>query len=553
MRSSSVLRRLAALLGFILLNPVWMNAEEMLVTESRGDLWILRDSSGAPVQKKLAEDIELFRFSRSGHFILKEAKTGVWYRGSIDASLNVKMELLRSVPDDPFSVAISEDGNRIAWVTMRSEGPPFELIIQEYGGNRMTLLRHITTTGVFLSPAWSPDSNRLAFYFGPRNALASDRFALMLLDVNDPSAQPASLTPPSVGYSLNPSRPAPIWSPDGKFIIFEACYSLNGWLHGGSEYILSLDDRQFIACNHPGAWDPDGKHFYAYKYREGQNGLPDQRIAVEMDVYRNREKRLMEDLRIPDGSVDQVELSPSARKVAYTLNRAYAGVPASAQRSIASKGPLSGDEILYIYDSATQKTVSFGPDRFSYLAWIIPADAGIEAKAKKPSQSRETASFPTIKLQFPGRDDRASRLVNTVDKIREAEIGKNGIGLSMEDTEAITQFFLEAERDSAIFWRFGNQKESPQDKTRKIVESWLLFRKITGIDFSTGDIAASYDIRELLKRERNWWKTKLNSHRKFIDGDITDREILALLTYKFELSAAKEEFLSKYFAKKADR
>jgi hypothetical protein len=555
MRSVSVFLCRFAALGFILLNPVWMNAEEMLVTRFGGDLWILQDSSGAPIQKKLAVDIGLFKFSRSGHFILKEDETHTWYRGSIDASLNVKMELLRSVPDDPFDVAISEDGRKVAWVTSRSDElldeHIHELIIQEYDGNQMTLLRHITTTGVFWDPAWSPDGTRLAFYFGPPGAEASDGFMLMLLDVNNPGTRPVSLTPPSVGYAMNPSRPAPIWSPDGKFIIFEACYSPEGWFHGGSGYILSLDDRQFITGNLAGAWDPSGKHFYTFKYRKGQDGLPDRRIAVEMDVYRNREKRLIEDLRIPDGSVEQLEISPSAEKIAYVLNQAYVGVPVSAQRTI--RGPLSGDTFLFIYDSVTQKTVSFGPGWFHYSAWIIPAEAGKEAKANKPSQSAKATSVPITKLQFPGKDDKAVRLVNTVDKIRTAEIAKNGIAISIEDVEAITRFFLEDGSYRMNFLDPGKEKESLHDKTRKIVEAWLLFRKVIGIDFLTGDTAASFDIRELLKRERDWWRTKINSHRKLIDSDVTDEQILTLLTYKFELSAAKEEFLSKYFAKKADR
>jgi hypothetical protein len=523
-----------------------VRAEEMLVGLSGGDLLILRDSTGVPVRKKIAADVSQFTITRSGHFILEEDKTEAWYKGSVNSSLDVKIQLIRSAPNNPRRIAISEDGKRVAWANDNEDCIGCELIIQEYNGELPTLLRKISADGVFTGLAFSPDSNTLAFYFGPPDALVSDGFSLMLLNVNDANSRPVSIAPPSVGHDMNPHRSAPIWSPDGKSIIFEACYSDQGIFHGGRTYILSLEDRQMIACRYRGEWDPGGKHYYALRLKEKGNPYPLEFTVVELDVF-NKKERIIRELKIPDGMVDRFVLSPSAKKIAY-IQWVLEGVSSSNQSLIASKGLSSKGEVLSIYDSTTQQTTSFGHDFVLYPTWIIPAEAGKGAGAGTRSPAAIPVAGSTMTLSFPGKEHKGWRLVAAVEKIRAKEIERDHIIVSEEDTREIAEFFIS---DGGMG---HNLSQNPEEllkfrhtQTQRQVEAWLLFRKVTQAD-SLQD--AGMSISELVKRERKWWKSRLNSYRQLIDDDILDEEILAIITNRFELSAAKEEFLRNYYAKK---
>jgi hypothetical protein len=546
MKFPAACRRLILGCCLFIMGAVGARGEEMLIAEREDGLYIFRDASGAPAQKKLAEGIRQFVFTRSGHFIL-EGSDGRLYKGSVDSSLAVKIHLIRSAPIDPLFFTISEDGKRVAW-TPNSEGCiGCELIIQEYNGEQPALWRGITTDGVFTGLAFSPDGSQLAFYFGPREALSADGFSLMLLNVDKANSKPVSIAPPSAGYGMNTSRSAPLWSPDGKFIIFEACYSDQGFLHGEMHYILSVKDRRMITSGYRGAWDPQGKHFYAIRPKEKDRLPPGGFVAVEMDILKNSEKRIIHDLDLPGVFPYQIELSPSATKVAYFQNQPLDVTPSSVQKPIASKRIESTGDVLFIYDAATQKTTSFGHGTYNPLIWITPSEAGKAAEAKSRSSAIKSVSGTMTNFPYPWKADKNMRLLDTVAKIRSVETERNSIVVSGEDTREITEFFVsDGYMDRLPFPSPEQSNESRYyAQVQKEVEAWLLFRKVTQADSDAGA-----DITVLLERERMWWKSRLNSHRKLIDDDIRDEEILAILVNRLELSAAKEEFLKNYFARK---
>lgn len=624
------MKKLTAGLGlalgfFFFLGAVCARGEEVVVVRCLGDFLILQDSAGIPVRKTLEVDVSRIEIARSGYFVLetvnrawyKESedpslKQKAWYKGCVDSSLNVTKQLLPPLPGDVWAVAISEDGKRIAWVvsTHVKGARKSDLIVQEYIGDQPTLLVKLSVgDGHVLRPSWSPDGKQLAFYAGPSDAGDYDGYSLMLMTVDAADKQPVSITPPSLWslsmlYSDSQANRGvpPLWSPDGKSIIFEGCYQEFDPLK--VLYHVAVDGRRLVACNCGyGTWDPEGKHYYTLKAKEKDYNLY---VIVDVDVLQNGKERVVEDLKFPDGFLEGLRPSPSAKKVAYIQNRVLAGVPPAAQRSIMSHGLAGKDNMLFIYDSTTKKTVSFGPDNFSFTdppIWIIPQPAS----AKPAIPVTKAADGPTVTLTFPGKELKNKRLAETAAKIRDKEIEQNHVQVSPEDAKAITQFFLKEngldevsfkpnrdllqlclaledvrvrgiDKDGAYKIRFVKgeyskdlwERELEEYKTAHAVRElrsrisanfeelishnsprvqkragqWRLFQKVTGAD---GKMSRD----ELMEREWAWWTSRLPAYRDLIDEDMKDNEILVFLANQFELSAAAEAFLQNYFAKKA--
>ena len=612
------MKKLTACLGlalgfFFLLGAVCARGEEVVVARGSGDFLILQNSAGIPVRKTLAENADQLVMARSGHFIL--AIGGVWYKGYVDSDLNVNKQpiLIKPSCNEGNVIAISEDGKRIAWVTSAyvDGARKRDLIVQEYTGDQPTLLVKLSVgDGHVFWPSWSPDGKQLAFYAGPSDAGDNDGYSLMLMNVDAADKQPVSITPPSLWslsmlYSDSQANRGvpPLWSPDGKSIIFEGCYQEFDQLK--VLYHVAVDGRRLVACNcWYGAWDPEGKHYYTLKAKGKDHNLGC--VIVDVDVLQDGKERVVEDLKFPDGLLEGLKPSPSAKKVAYIQNRVLAGVPPAAQRSIMSHGLAGKDDVLFIYDSTTKKTVSFGPDNFSFMyppIWIIPQPA----IAKPAIPVTKAPDGPTVKLTFPEKKLKNKRLAEVVAKIRDKEIEQNHVQISPEDAKAITKFFLKEngvdevsfkpdqdqlqlclaledvrvrniDKNEAYKTRFVKSEYSKdiwenmlgEFKTAEAVREfrarvsanfeelvshnspriqkragqWRLFQKVTGADGKIGR-------NELQEREWAWWTSRLPAYRDLIDEDMKDNEILVFLANQFELSAAKEVFLQNYFAKKA--
>jgi hypothetical protein len=311
-----------------------------------GDVFIFQVSSGSPIQKELAKNVSRFAIARSGHFVLKD-KDGNWFKGRVDASLTVAKRAIKSVPLDVTRAAISEDGKRIAWVNTAL--PKSELIVEGYDGDKPTVLRVISKNGLIAAPAWSPDGNLLAYYYGPPGAETKDGFILMLLDVSSAGNQPVPITPPSRWTRPTPLRGSPpLWSPDGKFLRFEGRYDDD---LSKCSYIVSVDGKQLRPATF-GWWDQEGKLGYGLKQED--QGLNEFIITEEDALQKGQKKSFSIKHRIKlTGSRGIVAISPSARKVAYIEN----------------------DKEALLFDSETGKTVSLDSrivNALTRLIWINP-------------------------------------------------------------------------------------------------------------------------------------------------------------------------------------
>jgi hypothetical protein len=325
------------------------DGEEVIVLDNSStishDVLILQVASGSPLRKELAKNVSDFEITHSGHFILRDLTQG-WFKGRVDSSLTVTKQALKTVPHNITRVAISEDGKRIAWEN--SDLAKSELIVEEYSADKSKVLRVISKNGIISAPSWSPDGSRLAYYYGPPGAEVRDGYILMVLDVNSASNQPDRLAAPSLWTRLSPCRPdPPQWSPDGKFIRFEARYDEDV---NKTNYVVSADGKQLAPAEFS-AWDREGGRGYGFK-RES-NG-PGEFLITESDILPTEEKgslKIKYRLTV-SGTPIGVVLSPSATKVAYMQN----------------------DKEAYIYDSTTGKTSSIGKlaSIACRLMWIDP-------------------------------------------------------------------------------------------------------------------------------------------------------------------------------------
>ncbi len=166
----------------------------------------------------------------------------------------------------------SPDGRRIAFVSTRDQGVP-ELYVMNADGSGQKRLsepesfvtnpyergqRQIATTGVLLGPgwlhpAWSPDSDRVAF------VVRVGRAEQATLIVN---ADGSGLRRFATGY-------APAWSPDGRRMAFVVARVGDAHI-----YVANVDGSKptrltFSGVNLLPSWSPDGRRIAFLASRDG--------------------------------------------------------------------------------------------------------------------------------------------------------------------------------------------------------------------------------------------------------------------------------------------
>jgi Tol biopolymer transport system component len=120
------------------------------------------------------------------------------------------------LPDPPggcaqtVTPAWSPDGERIAFGRLTRAPPSIDLFLISPNGKHLQLLRHQPNT-INVFPAWSPDGKRIAFQVGPNNGGPQ---AIAVIDRDGKHLQLLRHQPNTIDVF-------PTWSPDGKRIAFE--------------------------------------------------------------------------------------------------------------------------------------------------------------------------------------------------------------------------------------------------------------------------------------------------------------------------------------------
>jgi Tol biopolymer transport system component len=107
-----------------------------------------------------------------------------------------------------------------------------------------------------VSPAWSPDGTRMAWVVGGDfAALGGWRLGVGVLDLQ---AGTASLLHPYEPVGRGGWPPAPVWSPDGRWLVFDT------WAQDGDETGLWVarpngEEEHHLNCGADRTWSPDGR------------------------------------------------------------------------------------------------------------------------------------------------------------------------------------------------------------------------------------------------------------------------------------------------------
>ncbi len=142
----------------------------------------------------------------------------------------------------------SPDGERIAYAGWSDDTESYEIFVMDVDGGNATQVSSDSTGDVYV-PRWSPDGTRLAYDFTPLNGQGD------IYVINADGTNPRRLT-------TDPANDTwPVWSPDGKKILFDSRRD------GDIElYVMNADGtnlRQLTSnygvADMDGCWSLDGK------------------------------------------------------------------------------------------------------------------------------------------------------------------------------------------------------------------------------------------------------------------------------------------------------
>ena len=176
------------------------------------------------------------------------------YVMNVDGS-NV-IRLTNSSPAVNDGPAWSPDGSKIAFVSNRSDVPPYygqyEIYVMDADGSNV--IRLTTDPGYDLNPAWSPDGSKIVFV-STRDDGDAD---IYVMDADGSNVIRLTNSLPAV-------NDGPVWSPDGSKIAFVSNRSDVPPYYGQYEiYVMDADGSNVIRLTtDPGydlkpAWSPDG-------------------------------------------------------------------------------------------------------------------------------------------------------------------------------------------------------------------------------------------------------------------------------------------------------
>jgi Tol biopolymer transport system component len=222
----------------------------------------------------------------------------------------------RTLIENAQQPAWSPDGHSIAFVR-RSEQGDWDIFIANADGSGVRELVHPGRDD--FQPAWSPDGSQIAYddYARGRD--------LGQIDVVNVDGSGRRLVTDDQYMDTSPY--APVWSPDGQWILFNLVQGEFWLIHPDGSGTIKTDLTDGTALNRP-SWSPDGKDLAFSNSDEGQIGV----ISVDGTGFRQ--------LTHVYGGADEPAWSPDGREVVF----AY-------ETSTTKHGKTTWDDDLYIINA----------------------------------------------------------------------------------------------------------------------------------------------------------------------------------------------------------
>ncbi len=147
---------------------------------------------------------------------------------------------------------------KVSYVTADRQGSEttYRLVVADYDGQNESVI--MESTDPIMSPAWSPDSRRIAYV-----SFEGNRSSIFVQTLRSGNRQRVSSRPGING--------APAFSPDGRKLVLT-----QGGVDGNLDiYVLDITSRQtrrlttHRAIDTEGSWSPDGRYIYFTSDRSG--------------------------------------------------------------------------------------------------------------------------------------------------------------------------------------------------------------------------------------------------------------------------------------------
>jgi TolB protein len=254
----------------------------------------------------------------------------------------------------PPEVIPAATGNRIAYVTATGYGEKrrYELVSADTEGNDRQVV--VASREPLMSPAWSPDGQRLAYV-----GYLHGRSAIFVVDLFTHTPRVITQEPGVNG--------APTWSPDGKSLAVSLSFGSNADIYTVD---LATGNRQRLT-DHPAidtepSWSPNGNEIaftsdrsgLAQVYIVGSAGGDARRITFEG-------RKNMRPSYSPDGDALAV--------VSYQGSRSRIGLLNLGSRKLA-----------YVSDGPMDESPSFAPDGDSIIyADVQAASLAVVTRARE--------------------------------------------------------------------------------------------------------------------------------------------------------------------------
>lgn len=266
--------------------------------------------------------------------------------------------------------------SRIAYITMQNNGNKqrYRLHVSDYDGHNAQTI--VSSHDPILSPAWSPDGDKLAYvYFNVKRGRTILRTHNLLT---------GKITDISSRDGING---APTWSPDGKKLAITLSYRGNPDI-----YIYNIASKQTRQITHSGAidteasWSPDGKYIV---FTSDRGGKP--------QVYRMRtDGSQTERLTFSGESNQDAAYAPDGKSIAMVQNTGNGFSIAILDLStnnvrLVSQGPLdespsfapNSQAIIYARQARGRKDLA-----------TVSVDGKVRRELKQSGEVREPAWSP---------------------------------------------------------------------------------------------------------------------------------------------------------------